>query len=298
LCARRTLRNISIPARLPAGTDAPDENKRNPLTSLPQLKDSALACDGRVAVLTFRRDDVRNALTGTELVSDIVDTLAWANASGEVSVLIMTGEGNAFSAGGNIKTMGERAKAPPFELQQNYRRGIQRVPLAIQEADVPIIAAVNGAAIGAGFDLANMCDIRIGSVNAQFGETFVNLGIIPGDAGAWYLRRLLGYQRAAELLFTGRIVKAEEARALGILLEVTAPDELMPRARELAGKIAAKPPLAVRYTKRLLKAAQSQRLEEHLDLCAAFQAICHKTEDHAEALAAFFEKRPGVFKGK
>jgi len=164
--------------------------------------------------------------------------------------------------------------------------------------EIPVIAAVNGPAIGAGFDMANMCDIRIGSTNAQFGETFVNLGIVPGDGGAWFLQRLLGYQRAADLVFTGRIVKAEEAKALGLLLDVTTPDELMPRALEIARRIAAKPPLSVRYNKKLMKLAQRQHLEEHLDICAAYQAICHKTEDHAEALAAFFEKRAGRFQGK
>jgi enoyl-CoA hydratase/carnithine racemase len=163
---------------------------------------------------------------------------------------------------------------------------------------VPVIAAVNGPAIGAGFDMVNMCDIRIGSTAAQFGETFVNLGIIPGDGGAWFLQRIVGYQRAAELTLTGRIVKAEEAKALGILLEVVEPGELLPRAQEIAAKIAAKPPLAVRYGKRLLKLAQRQQLAEHLDVCSAFQAICHKTEDHQEALTAFFEKRPGKFTGK
>ena len=265
--------------------------------NLPQPTDSVLELHDRVALLTFRRDDVRNALSSTELTSDIIATLAWANASPDVSVLILTGEGSAFSAGGNIKTMGERSKAPPFELQQNYKRGIQRIPLALQEAEIPVIAAVNGPAIGAGFDLANMCDIRIGSTNAAFGETFVNLGIIAGDGGAWFLQRLLGYQRAAELTFTGRIVKAEEARQLGILLEVTEPDALLPCARALAQKIAAKPPLAVRYAKRLLKLAQQQPLPEHLEVCASYQALCHKTDDHAEALAAFFEKRQGKFKG-
>ncbi len=267
------------------------------MPELPQLKDATLTLAERVATLTFNRDDVRNALTGTDLTADIVATLTWANTSPDVSVLILTGAGSAFSAGGNIKTMGERAKAAPHILQQNYKYGVQRIPLAMQDTEVPVIAAVNGPAIGAGFDLANMCDIRIGSSNAQFGETFANLGIIAGDGGGWFLQRLLGYQRAAELTFTGRIVKAEEALQLGILLEVAEPEALLPRARELAAKIAAKPPLAVRYAKRLLRLAQQQPLAEHLEVCASFQALCHKTADHAEALAAFFEKRQGDFKG-
>jgi enoyl-CoA hydratase/carnithine racemase len=267
------------------------------MTALPQLKDAALSLTDRVALLTFKRDDVRNALTSTDLASDIVATLEWANKCDDVSVVVMTGGGSAFSAGGNIKTMGESSKAPAHKLQHNYKYGIQRIPLAMQGTEIPVIAAVNGPAIGAGFDLANMCDIRIGSTRAQFGETFVNLGIIPGDGGAWFLQRLLGYQRAAELTFSGRIVKADEAKVLGILLEVTEPDALLSRALEIATTIAAKPPLALRYAKRLLKLAQQQPLAEHLDVCSSFQALCHKTDDHQEALAAFFEKRRGKFKG-
>lgn len=266
---------------------------------LPALKDAALVRDGRVAVLTLQRDDVRNALTGTGLVNDICATLEWANAGEDVSVLILTGAGSAFSAGGNIKVMRERsASAAPFELEQYYRQGIQRIPALMRRSEVAIIAAVNGPAMGAGFDLANMCDIRIGSTRAQFGESFINLSLIAGDGGAWFLQRLVGPQRAAELTLTGRIVKAEEAQSMGILLEVTEPDALMPRAHDIAKQIAAKPPLAVRYAKRTLRLAQEQSLDEHLEACAPFQAILQKTGDHLEALGAFFEKRPGNFTGK
>jgi enoyl-CoA hydratase/carnithine racemase len=269
------------------------------MTGLPTLKDAALELDGRIAVLTFKRDDMRNALTGTALVDDICATLAWANTAMEVSVLILTGAGAAFSAGGNIKAMRERAMTSTTEeMERYYRHGVQRIPRAMQIIEIPVIAAVNGPAIGAGFDLVNMCDIRIGSAEAQFGETFVNLGIMAGDGGGWYLQRVVGAQRAAELTFTGRIVKAEEAVALGILLEVTEPAQLVPRAKEIAAQIAAKPPLAVRYAKRTLRLAQRQGLDEHLESCASFQAALQKSEDHLEALAAFFEKRAGSFKGR
>lgn len=269
------------------------------MSGIPALKDAALELDGRIAVLTFKRDDMRNALTGTALVDDICAVLEWANASQAVSVLVLTGAGAAFSAGGNIKTMRERAlNSTTEEMERYYRHGVQRIPRAMEALEVPVIAAVNGPAIGAGFDLVNMCDIRIGSTGAQFGETFVNLGIMAGDGGAWFLRRVVGAQRAAELTFTGRIVKAEEAAALGILLEVTEPGQLVPRAREIAAQIAAKPPLAVRYAKRTLRLAQRQGLDEHLESCASFQAALQKSEDHLEALAAFFEKRAGNFKGK
>jgi enoyl-CoA hydratase/carnithine racemase len=252
-----------------------------------------------VALLTLQRDDVRNALTGTALVDDICTTLEWADACADLSVLILTGAGSAFSAGGNIKVMRERsAITAPFELEQYYRKGIQRIPLAMRRSEVAIIAAVNGPAMGAGFDLANMCDIRIGSTRAQFGESFINLSLIAGDGGAWFLQRLVGAQRAAELTLTGRVIKADEAHVIGILLEVTEPEALMPRAQEIARQIASKPPLAVRYAKRTLGLAQDQTLEDHLEACASFQAILQKTGDHLEALAAFFEKRSGNFKGK
>ena len=269
------------------------------MSNVPSLRDAMLECDARIALLTLNRDDKRNALTGTALVEDICATLEWANATPEVSALILTGAGAAFSAGGDIKTMRERAMASSAsEMDRYYRHGIQHIPRAMRAAEVPLIAAVNGPAIGAGFDLANMCDIRVGSTNARFGETFVNLGIMSGDGGGWFLQRVVGVQRAAELTFTGRIVKAEEAVALGILLEVTEPDRLLPRAREIAAQIAAKPPLAVRYAKRALRLAQTQDLAEHLDACASFQGALQKTEDHLEAVTAFFEKRGGQFKGK
>ena len=269
------------------------------MTDRPALTDARLELDGRVAVLTLNRDDVRNALTGTALVDDICAVLTWADASPEVSVLILTGAGAAFSAGGNIKMMRERAmNSTAAEMEHYYRRGIQRIPRAMNAIEVPVLAAVNGPAIGAGFDLALMCDLRIGSSRAQFGETFVNLGLMSGDGGAWFLQRAVGTHRAAELTFMGRIVKAEEARDIGILLEVTEPDRLLPRAREIAAVIGAKPPLAVRYAKRTLRLAQRQGLQEHLESCASFQGALQKTEDHLEALAAFFEKRSGQFKGK
>jgi enoyl-CoA hydratase/carnithine racemase len=266
----------------------------------PVLKDSVLEVEGRVAVMTFNRDDVRNALTGTALVEEILLVLDWVNRADEVSVMILTGAGSAFSSGGNVREMSERSGifgGSTQQIQDQYRRGIQRIPLAMEAAEVPLIAAINGPAIGAGFDLTCMCDLRLGSDKAVMGETFVNLGIIPGDGGAWFLQRLIGYQRAAELTLTGRLVSAQEALELGILLEITAPDQLMGRAMELATQIASKPPRAVRMTKRLLKHAQRGTLPDFLDLCACFQGMAHHTDDHVEAVQAFLEKRPGDYKG-
>ncbi len=267
---------------------------------LPDLADSRLEVADRVAILTFQRNDVRNALTGTALVDDILQVVNWAENEKKISVLILTGDGAAFSSGGNVKEMQERVgtfAGSAIEIQEQYRRGIQQLPLALHRTEVPLIAALNGPAIGAGFDLACMCDLRIASTRAVVGETFINLGIIPGDGGAWFLQRLVGYQRAAEMTLTGRLIKADEAMELGLFLDVVEPDELLIAARALAVKIAAKPPQALRLTKRLMKQAQRTELPDFLDLCASFQAMAHHTEDHREAVSAFLEKRDGSYSG-
>jgi enoyl-CoA hydratase/carnithine racemase len=266
----------------------------------PELTDALIAVDGRVATLTFNRDDVRNELTGTKLVDDIVQTVDWLNSVQIVSVLVLTGAGKAFSAGGNIKHM--RARAGSFAgdvhaVERKYREGIQRMALAMDRLEIPSIAAINGSAVGAGFDLACMCDLRLAASDAIMGETFINLGIIPGDGGAWFLQRLVGYQRAAELTFSGRLLQADEAKAAGIVLETAPPAQLAELALALARSIAAKPPQAVRMTKRLMRSARRMELPDFLELCAVFQGICHNTADHLEAVAAFLEKREPHFIG-
>ncbi|MEH6811951.1 MAG: enoyl-CoA hydratase-related protein [Motiliproteus sp.] len=260
----------------------------------PSLTDAKLSLDQGVALLTLNRHDLRNALTGSHLIDDIVDTLEWANVDKSVSVLIITGAGSAFSAGGNIKEMRDRSgdfAGDVAELEERYRRGIQRIPIAMHKAEIPIIAAVNGPAIGAGFDLANMADIRIASDNASFGETFLNLGIIPGDGGAWFMQRLIGYQRAFELTLSGRVIGAVEAKEIGILLEITSPDQLLPRAMELARNIASQPSQATRLTKRLMKSAQRLELPDFLDLCACYQGICHNNDEHLQAVNRFLDSQ-------
>lgn len=257
------------------------------MSNLPEIKDALLTVEDRVATLTFNRHDLRNALTGSNLIDDIVNTANWVNHADDVSVLVLTGAGSAFSAGGNIRDMAERGgdfAGDVAECAERYRRGIQRIPLALQNVEVPIIAAVNGPAIGAGFDLANMADIRIASEKAKFGETFLNLGIIPGDGGAWLMQRLIGYQRAFELTLTGRVIDAKEAQELGIVMQVTEPEQLMSEAMKLAKKIASQPPKATRLTKRLMKTAQRMELKDFLDYCACFQGMCHNEPEHLEAV--------------
>lgn len=273
------------------------------MSSLPKLVDAEFTLENRIAILTLNRDDVRNILTGTALVDDIVNAVEWINNSSDVSVLIITGAGKAFSAGGNIKDMRDRTGTFGGDVktvQENYRKGIQRIPLAIDKLQVPVIAAINGPAIGAGFDLACMCDIRIAADSATMGETFVSLGIIPGDGGAWFLQRIVGYQRAAELTFSGRVFDAQEAKTLGVVLEVVENDELIFQAIKLAKTFASKPPQALKFAKKLMKIAENaekSQLPSFLDQCGHFQGVCHNTEDHLEAVNAFIEKRKPEFKG-
>lgn len=262
------------------------------MTNVPQLTDALLTLEDRVALLTLNRHDLRNALTGSNLIDDIVTTADWVNQCDGVSVLVITGAGSAFSAGGNIRDMAERGgdfAGDVAECAERYRKGIQRIPLALHGVEVPIIAAVNGPAVGAGFDLANMADIRIASEKAKFGETFLNLGIIPGDGGAWFMQRLIGYQRAFELTLTGRVVEAAEAKELGIVLEVVPPEDLMQRAMDMAKRIASQPPKATRLTKRLMKTAPRMELKDFLDLCAVFQGMCHNEPEHLEAVNRMLE---------
>jgi enoyl-CoA hydratase/carnithine racemase len=260
---------------------------------LPKLQDCLLNLDNNIVTLTFNRHDVRNALTSTAIADDIVKTVEWINKTPSIAVLVLTGAGSAFSSGGNVKDMAERRgdfAGDVQELENRYRQGIQRIPLALHKCEVPIIAAINGAAIGAGFDVANMCDIRLASTKAKFGETFANLGLIPGDGGAWFMQRVIGYQKAAELTFTGRVIDAQEAKEFGVVLSVVEPESLMTEAMNLAKEIASKPTAAMRLTKRLMKMAQRTDLPDFLDICAVFQGMCHNNPEHLDAVNVMLEK--------
>lgn len=251
-----------------------------------------------VALLTLNRPDVRNALSGEDMFAAFETHFAALNADMSIRVAILTGSGSAFCSGGNVAEM--RDKTGMFggtadEVTKGYAQGIQRIPRAFQTLDVPIIAAVNGAAIGAGCDLANMCDIRIASSSARFAESFIRLGIVPGDGGCWLLPRLIGQSRAAEMALTGDMISADDALRIGLVSSVVAPDELMASVFALANRIAVNPPQALRWTKQLLRKAQSQTLNEALNEAGRIQGQAHQTADHCEAVAAFFEKRSPVF---
>ncbi len=256
---------------------------------------------GGVVTLTLNQPEQRNPISDPAMIDAIVGAVEAADADMATRVVILTGSGSAFSTGGNIAAMkkgGGLHAEQTAQTRRNYRLGIQRIPLLFESIEVPVIAAVNGPAIGAGCDLACMCDIRIAGESAKFAESFVKLGIVPGDGGAWLLPRIIGYSRAAELSFTGDLLRAEEALACGLVSRVVPDAELMHAARALAARIAANPPHALRMTKRLLREGRTASLAALLEMSAAFQALAHDTADHAEAVDAFLGKRTPRFQGR
>ena len=253
--------------------------------------------EGAIVTLTMNQPETRNALTGNNAVQEFVDACDAIRLDTTIRCVIVTGAGPVFCSGGNVKDMQRffNQDIKPDLIREEYRNGIQRLPKALYNLDVPVIAAINGPAIGAGLDLTCMCDIRIASDKATFAESFVKVGIVPGDGGAWLLPRAVGASKAAEMAFTGEALSAEQALACGLVSRVVAPDQLMPEALVLARKIAANPGAVLRMTKRLLREGERSSLESLLEMSAGYQAIAHMTTDHHEAVNAFIEKRPPKF---
>lgn len=245
--------------------------------------------DEHVALVTMNSPSTRNALGTLEQYEAIESACRRISEDRAIRAVVWTGAGRAFCAGGDIKLMRSRSLDPelePIEDRYHYKEGIHRIPLALYYLEVPVIAAVNGAAIGAGLDLACMCDIRIAGQSATFAESFVSLGIIPGDGGAFLLQRLIGSAKAAELTYTADTITAEEALACNLVSRVVPDEELIEQAMQLAKRIARNPPHALRMSKRLLREAQHARLETVLELSASFQALAHSTLDHKERIDA------------
>lgn len=246
-----------------------------------------------VVTLTMDRPEERNAIGEDEQFQEFVDVCRQINGDVSIRAVILTGRGKAFCAGGNLKALsalGGAFAGSPAELRVFHRHGIQLIPLAMHSLEVPTIAAVNGPAVGAGCDLACMCDIRIGSNKALFAESFVKLGLIPGDGGAWLLQRVVGFSKACEMTFTGEAIDAEEALKCGLISKLVAEEDLMSVANTIARKIAANSPVVLRMAKRLIREAQHSRLDTILEMSAAFQAISQHTPEHHAAIDALLQK--------
>ena len=250
--------------------------------------------------VTLNRPHCSNAFSDA-MITELCRLLRDADWDDEVRVIILTGAGKTFCAGGDVKAMEEKTgmfSGDPEELMRRYIRGIQQIPFTIEALGTPLVAMVNGAAIGAGCDLACMCDIRVGCRHSRFGETFAKLALVPGDGGTFFLQRIVGYSKAMELSLTGRIVPAEEALSLGLLNALVEEESLKKETEKLALSIAANSPVAVSMIKKALRQARTAEISGHLDLLAAFQGITQRTEDHFEGVRALKEKRPPRFKGR
>ncbi len=257
--------------------------------------------NNHIATLTLNQPKLRNSISEIEVVEEFIDALEQVNLDPQLRCLIITGAGSAFSSGGNIKHMINKEgmfAGEANDIRENYAKVIQRIPLALHNVNIPTIAAVNGPAVGAGCDLAMYCDMRIASHSASFAESFIRVGLIPGDGGAWILPRIAGFGRAAEMAFTGDAISAQQAFDWGMLNKIVNDDELMDEANLLAQRIVKNPPQALRATKQLMRAGTTMPLDNLLQMSAAIQANLHQTQDHLEAVSALIEKRTPNFKGE
>jgi 2-(1,2-epoxy-1,2-dihydrophenyl)acetyl-CoA isomerase len=248
--------------------------------------------DGAVLTITLNRPDVLNALNRA-MHEQLSAALKEARSS-DVRAVVVTGAGRGFCVGQDLTEFRESAGDIGERLRGSYHRNV----LALRALEKPVIAAVNGAAAGAGLSFACACDIRIAADGATFVPAFINIGLIPDSGGSYFVTRLLGYARAFEWLTSGRKLTATEAHGWGLVSEVVEDDRLHARAGEMATELAAMPTRGVGMTKRLLDRAGSLRLEEQLELEAQLQAAATQSEDFAEGVAAFLEKREPRFSGR
>lgn len=255
--------------------------------------------DGHVATFTLNRPERRNAFSD-RMIAGWVAAIEAARRDDQVRVVVVTGAGQAFCAGGDLAEIYHGWRSADPVTRKNYLwRGIQRVPFALANLDKPVIAAINGTAIGAGLDMALMCDMRLASEKAVLAESYVQVGFVPGDGGAFFLPRLVGLAKACELLFTGEPISTAEAERIGLVNRVVAHDELMRETYALAEKIAARPPTAVQLTKRLVYQGLESNLKTALDTASSFLSHVLALEETGAAMAAMLERlAAGRQKGK
>lgn len=256
--------------------------------------------NGPVVTLTIDDPKSRNALS-PELTKALVAACAEANADMSVGCIILTAAGDVFCAGGNIKAMYARSghfAGNAAEIRRMYLNGVQSIAKAFYDCEVPIIAAVNGAAMGAGMDFAMMCSLRIAGENAKFAESFIKLGLASAAGGAWFLSRAVGPAIAAEMTLTGDTIDAKTALQFGLVSRVVPDNKLLETANEIAARIVRHPLHSVRLNTRLLR--ESQRLDLHaaLEIAAGMQAVVQQTDDQYEAVAAAVEKRKPAYKNR
>lgn len=247
--------------------------------------------------ITLNRPEASNAYS-IGMVQALVEVLKHADMDTNVRVIVITGAGKNFCAGGDIKAM--KGKTGMFagesnQLREAYQSGIQQIPMTISHLKTPVIAMVNGAAVGAGCDLAAMCDLRVASEEATFAETFAKVGLVPGDGGAFFLTRLVGFGKAMEMFMTCRTYTAREALNMGLVNQVVLPTDLKIKTEEMVEQLSSLPPIALQMTKKALYHAYQNDISSHLELMAAYQGITQRSSDHFKALDGMMERKKPNF---
>lgn len=256
--------------------------------------------DGHKLWIFFNRDDARNAFS-EEMISEFCSILIDGDRDPEIRVMIISGRGNAFNAGGDIKDMENNHgmfAGESNELRLRYKFGIQQIPQVMESLSTPTIAMINGPAIGAGLDVACMCDIRIASDKAKFGETFNKLSLVPGDGGCYFLQRVVGFAKAMELTLTADIIDANEAHRIGLVSKVVSESKLKDSTIELANKVEFNAPATIGMSKRAIIHSYRNDLSSVLEMLSAFQGIGQRTQDHRRAIESVKKKTKVEFKNK
>ncbi len=247
--------------------------------------------------ITLNRPDASNAYS-EKMIESFVSVLKQADKDKEVRVIVITGAGKHFCAGGDIKAMKNKSgmfAGESNELRELYQNGIQQIPLTISQLKKPVIAMVNGAAVGAGCDLAAMCDMRIASQEASFAETFAKVGLVPGDGGAFFMTRIIGFAKAMEMFLTCQTISAEEALKIGLVSKVVELKDLKNEVEKLAKHLSSLPPIALQMTKRAVIHSYKSDLISHLELMAAYQGITQRSSDHFKAIEGLLTKTQASF---
>lgn len=251
-----------------------------------------------IATITLNRPDRYNALTPT-LRQELLDAIEHSNNEADVRAVVITGAGKGFCSGGDMKENANAKSIDDVNPLSNKLEPIRdKIILAMRGSNKPYIAAVNGAAAGGGMGIALACDIRIAATKAKFGQTFSRRGLHPDWGGTYFLPRLVGTAKACELIWSGRMIGAQEALDLGIISQLTEPDDLIPTALEMARGFAAGPPVSIRLSKRAIYRGMEAELRDALEFETYAQNVCLSTEDVKEGITAFLEKREPKFSGQ
>ena len=256
-----------------------------------------------IATITLNRPEKLNAIS-PQMTQELISALDDVDIDDEMRVLVLTGAGRGFCSGADIGGMpggsesGLRTPRSAEDIRQGLIQGAGRIIPKLQKMQKPTIAMVNGAAVGAGFDIALACDLRVGSEKARFMNAFVRIGLFPGFGGTWLYPRVMGLGKALEYLYTGDFMEAEEAEKLGVLNRLVPADELEKETMVLARKIANGPPIAMRLMKLQVYKGLEMDLETALQMAAACETITLTSEDHREGVTAFREKRQAKYQGR